>query len=388
MKKIVLSTIATLTLSSVCASANEVKLYQDANGQVFTKPADGRVEIKSSALKSSKASKLKFGVNAFMGYTFNDHKEGITSDATTAYNDDSSAFELRRAYFQVKAYLLDDPKSFYRITFDVSQNDEGDVVARTKYAYLYLNEILPSTGLEIGIVHRPWHDYETSNSWYFRNMSKGFIEASNGSHLSSSADFGFDLKTKTKYFDSEFGIYNGEGYHSEQKSSAGMSFEWRTTAHLLGVNGAKKQTKKTYLDMSFFGQINQQHNLVGSDYEDLIFGGLHTVYNQPEFLVSAQYIYSTDTVDGTTISKQAGAGYSANAEYRLGDKKEYSIIARYDNWTPKDKVANKTYIAGTAWTQNKNIQWVGNVIVTNNEDGSSIEKENGVAYMVTAQVKF
>ena len=42
MKKIVLSTISALALSSV-ANASEIKLYADAAGQVFTTPAEGRV---------------------------------------------------------------------------------------------------------------------------------------------------------------------------------------------------------------------------------------------------------------------------------------------------------------------------------------------------------
>ena len=45
MKKIVLSTIAALTLSTVTLSAAAFTLYEDANGQVFTKPGAGRTEM-------------------------------------------------------------------------------------------------------------------------------------------------------------------------------------------------------------------------------------------------------------------------------------------------------------------------------------------------------
>ena len=143
MNKIVLSALAALTLGTVAATAGDIKLYTDANGQVFTTPAEDRTELKSSATKvQSHASKLKFNVLTYLGYTFNDYKSGLTSDGATAYNADESNFEVRRAYFQVKAYLLDDPKSYYRVTFDMHQNDEDDMVVRAKYAYLYLNEVL------------------------------------------------------------------------------------------------------------------------------------------------------------------------------------------------------------------------------------------------------
>jgi hypothetical protein len=141
-------------------------------------------------------------------------------------------------------------------------------------------------------------------------------------------------------------------------------------------------------------------DVIGTD--DLIFGGLHTVYNQPSFLVAAQYVKSLDTRDststvaietGSTVSKQAGSGYSVNAEYRLGAEKEYRILARYDSWTAQkeksaDEKEDSSYIIGGAWEQNRNLQWVANAIVTDNEKGSSKYDNNGVAYMLTAEVRF
>ena len=396
MKKIVLSVLAALTLGSVAAEASSVTLYSDASGQVFTQAGEGRTAIKSTPVQA-KASKLKFSGNAFLGFTHTDYKDGSTEH-------DKNEFEVRRAYFQVKGYLLDDPKSYFRLTLDVKQKDDGDLNIRAKYAYLYLNNILPATSLELGLVHRPWHSYETGNAWYFRNISKGFIENKNSSALSSSADFGFNFKTKTQYFDSEVGIFNGEGYHSDfnddenSAASQGLSAEWRATAHILGVNGKGKQTKKTYFDASFFGQYNVKHDAAAShivgEYNDLVFMGVHTVYNQPALLVSAQYINSLDTTDNTNeISKHAGSGYSANGEYRFGEKYQFSALARFDTWTLEelnsaDETKNNTYIVGVSWKQNKNIQWVANATVTDNEDDSSREKYNGTAYMITTQVKF
>jgi len=405
MKKIVLSTLAALTLGSAALNANSMKFYQDENGQVFTSAAEGRTLIKDKSTSVfSKADKLKFSGLTYIGYTFNDVEDGTTSTGAN-FNDDSSQFEIRRAYFQLKAYLLDDPKSYYRVTFDVHQDNkalgnatDGDMLLRIKYAYLYLNNVLPFTGVEVGIAHRPWHDYEEHNAWYYRNISKVLVEQKNGADLSNSADFGFNFKTRTQYFDSEFGLFNGEGYHAVQLEK-GMSFEWRTTAHLLGVRGKDKQTTKTYWDASFFGQYNKDHKsnaTAPTGFDDLVFGGVHTVFNMPSFLVSAQYVTSQDTADNNTyVSVQAGSGYSVNGEYRFGEEKEFRVLGRYDRWTRdyistdiRDGKYQDTYIAGFAWDQNRNVEWVANIDITNNEDGSNREQFNGTAYMVTAEVKF
>jgi len=387
MNKIVLSALAAMTIGSVAASA--IDLYQDANGQVFTSPAQGRTLVKDKSLSVfSHADKLKFSGLTYIGATSDVYKDANKS--TTAQ------MEIRRAYFQLKAYFMEDPKSYYRVTFDMSKDGTGDEKLRAKYAYVYLNEILPATGVEVGLAHRPWHDYEEHNAWYYRNISKVLIEdKKSGPDLSNSADFGVMFKTKTKYFDADYGIFNGEGYHAFQNTQApaSLSFEWRATAHLLGVNGKEKQTKKTYWDASFFGQYNMKHKdvTVGNvqEEQDLLFGGLHTVYNQPAFLLSAQYVKSQNTSKiVNNISKQAGAGYSANAEYRFGKDYDYRLLARYDSWTPESKVEDRGYIVGAAWEQSRNLQWVANAIITDNSVGSAKSANNGVAYMMTAEVRF
>jgi len=107
MKKIVLSALAALTLGSVAANAGALKLYQDANGQVFTQAGEGRTLIKTPTSVFSHADKLKFDGQAFIGYKYTNYADAETQD--------TQDFEVRRGYFQLKAYLLDDPKSYYRI---------------------------------------------------------------------------------------------------------------------------------------------------------------------------------------------------------------------------------------------------------------------------------
>ncbi len=370
MKKIVLSSLAALTLGSVAASATTVKLYTDETGAVFTKPAEGRTLLADHTPIYAKASKIKLSGDVYLGATYTDPEVGAKE----------AQFELRRAYLQIKSYFTEDSKSYYRVTMD-AHNDNGSQDVRLKYAYIYLNNILPATGVEFGLAHRPWHDYEEHTAWNYRSINKVFTEDSNEAHLSNSADFGVNFKTKTKFFSSEIGLFNGEGYHNDQ-AGHGMSLEWRETIHFLGVNGKDKQTTKTYFDISFFGQYNSEYK--GGD--DLVFGGFHTVYNQPSFLLAAQYIKSIDTKRTQhLISANAGEGYSVNTAIRFGAKKEYRILARYDQWQPNAQEKQTTTIGGVAWEQSKNLEWVANVTQTTNDNDATAEK---TSLMLTAEVKF
>ncbi len=422
MKKTVISTIAALAIGATGLSASQ--FYVDEKGQVFIAPAEGRkpldmatdtvsnaltkeekkaikddilAEVKKSTPIFAKADKLQFSGTHYLGFISKNEKGG----------DTTSNFEMRRNYVQVKAHVLDDPKSYLRVTLDSTYSNstadgEGHANVYVKYAYLYLNEILPYTGMEFGMVHRPWIDYEEHQGWWMRSISKVFVEASEGAHLTNSADLGFNLKTKTDYFTSEVGVFNGEGYHGNNDDTAehvgdGVSVEWRATAALLG-NGEKKRKplKDDYFDVSFFGQYNMNNSKNATtntteDAQDYVWYGVHTVYNTPSFLVSAQYVTSeNDRVDDANWN---GEGYSVNGTYRFGDKKQFSVIGRYDSWTAEKNDANKydieNTIYGVAWQQNKNFKWLLSGQSYEAKDGFKSDGKAGTNWtsaMLTAEV--
>jgi len=387
MKKVITSTLAALVLTTTAAVAGEpVEWY-------------------------SHASKLKFSGLTYLGFTNYNYSDTQGTKQALLAGESLNKFEMRRAYVQVKAYLLEDPKSYFRVTLDMehvtSSATAGDYNVRFKYAYLYLNEILPYTGVELGIAHRPWIDYEEHNSWFYRDTHWTFTEASNSAKLSNSADLGFNLKTKTKYFASEVGMFTGEGYH-DVEDGQGLSLEWRATAHILGEEGKDKQTTKTYWDASFYGQYNKQNNKYTqvtvsspSGNQDLVWGGLHTVFNMPAFMIAAQYIQSQDTMDSPDIYKKAGSGFNTHAVFRFGAEKQFRVVARYDTWTSDQKLGaandetlkKNTYYGGFVWEQNQNVQWVANVInfdndIAANGDVADGGVANGSQYMLTAQLSF
>ena len=431
MKKIVLSTVAITMLALTGANADstsdiaEMKAMMKQMNQRLAKLEKENIQLKSQAKQTkksstkkkkttavakkevtdeetaahvekfakasvvkSKAPLLKFSGKHYLGFVSSEDGEGVRDNR----------FETRRNYFQVKGYLGEDSKDFFRITLDtyqISDGKDGDGIyiagkdsegtwnVRLKYAYLYLDEVLPFTGVEIGQAHRPWIDYEEHGGWNYRSISKVFVEAGNGAHLTNSADLGINFKTKTDYFSSELGLFNGEGYHGIEDGE-GLSAEWRLTGHIFGEGTHKRKKSSTYADVSFLGQWNADSNKHGN--ADLNWYGFHAVYNQPEFLLAAQYI---DTEDA--VLKYAGKGYSVNGELRLGELADelnkVGIIGRYDYFDMDDNSGDKKRtIAGITYKYNKYVEFIANYL---GEKGSALDPdEEQDAFMLTTEVNW
>jgi len=366
----------------------------------------------------AKASKLKFSGRHYLGYTHLEQSKDAVSlpngASAAASNVTSDFFATRRNYLQVKAYLFDDPKSYMRITLDTHQvanikntklPNAGDWEVRLKYAYLFINDILPYTGVEFGQAHRPWIDYEEHHGWYYRSIAKTFVERKTDADFTNSADLGVNFKTKTKYFSSEIGLFNGEGYHGvldTKDDNNGLSFEWRLTGNLLGTGEKHVHKSDTYADVSFYGQYNNSYDKKGEvdpvtgEAGDFMWYGFNAVYNQPEFLIAANYIKSTKA--GINYK---GDGFSVNGELRMlaFDEKldDWNLIGRYDKWNlDAYEGARESWLAGIAYTWNKNVEFIVNYVddkdprIFTNDAGDEIEHQptESKSLMFTADVKW
>jgi len=392
MKKIILSTTAILSILTTNINANTdadiVQMQETLNtmNQRLTKLEAENATLKDKKIKKhtivkSKVPLLKISGKDYLGFVSS--KDGAGAK--------SNYFESRRNYIQIKGYFSEESKSYFRITLDTFQNtrddgkDAGSWEVRLKYAYLYLDDILPFTGVEFGQVHRPWIDYEEHGGWNYRSISKVFVEATNGAHLTNSADLGINFKTKTDYFSSELGLFNGEGYHGVIENDENinkLSAEWRLTGHILGGGTHKAKKTDTYANVSFFGQWNAKSNKHGGD---LNWYGAHAVYNQSAFLLSAQYIVTKDAP-----AKYAGKGYSFNGSYRFDN--QWGMIGRYDYFemdaAKSDKYAGdkKRTLAGVTYQYNKYVEFVANYL---KEDGTALtETKKQDAFMFTAEVNW
>jgi len=380
MKKILLSSVALATITTLSMADSELshlkkematmnKKIEALEAQKSSKGVVEVMPIQKGTLVKSKVPLLEFSGTHYLGFV-NDTPNGGTA---------TNKFETRRNYLQVKGYFAEDSKDYIRVTLDTHQDSTtGDWGLRLKYAYLYLDNILPYTGVEIGQVHRPWIDYEEHHGWFYRSISKVLVEDSNAADFTNSADIGINFKTKTDYFSSELGILNGAGYHGIE-DGVGLSAEWRLTGHILGTGKSKEKSSTTYANISFFGQANQDYLKKGDAIsKDFTWYGVHAVYNQPEFLISAQYIQATD---GGASYK--GDGFSVNAEYRFME--DWNALARYDSYSLDTGVDKKRTIAGIAYEYNKNVEFIVNYLKV--ENGAKPANDSD-AIMFTACVEW
>ncbi|GAB6073111.1 hypothetical protein JCM14244_14880 [Venenivibrio stagnispumantis] len=357
--------------------------------------------------------KIKFEGLDYIGYTYTSRKKQYTG------KNDSGDFELRRAYFTTMAYLND--KDYARLTLDVSNdyNSKPDsnnnnylkadntqsIKMKVKYAYLYkdISDIIPFTGFEVGIVHTPWIDYEEHSGWLYRSVDKTFYESGDGAGMLPSADAGLEFKTKTPYITAEYGVFNGEGYdkiNTSSSKSSGFhnSLEGRLTYHIFG-NGDKKlkPEKDTYANISLHLMSDFGYNDYYTSHNNLNAYHIHAVYNNPMFLIAAQYLKT----DYNNKDAKMGDGYSVNAEVR--PIQDWSVFARYDHWEPEKKQGTATaywdkrdvYYAGVAWSMNKYIKWIANVAYADYKGANDPAKADKSAdykdytkYMITAEVKW
>ena len=462
--KIRLSLAALAALSTMSFAAG-IELYEDVNTkQIFTEPGENRQklgsfvqennlaemmskEIKSTPI-SSKAGKIELSGTHYLGYTMNQYGATNSGDKTSA----QGGVELRRNYITAKAYL--DGKDYFRVTLDDASElgntpaDQGGGATSTtttgsatngyanifiKYAYLWLDNVLPYTGVEMGITHRAWIDYEENNAWYYRSLNRVLLEdkfsvatksfatkfdtINVGPDVMNSADFGVNFRTHTPYFSSEIALFNGEGYHPTyvQGDNKGMSFEGRLTANLMGDGeheGHRSKLKDTYADISVSWMDSMDHK----DYDQTITGStaydrkaywLHAVYNIPEFLIAAQVGKMTDDYHKTAADKEKNM-YSVNAEVR--PMKDWTILARYDNLDQKLKGgvsdtahagdANQ-YIIGLAYKYNKYVNFIGSYKSVDAKETTAGTGSNGAnvgstvgdaldkkSYMLTAEINW
>jgi len=366
-------------LGATVALAGNPLLWEDPKThQVYTEPGEGRVPVTldgdhatTEVRLASKALKLQFSGVHYLGFVYRD-PDGEPS---------TSKFETRRNYLQVKAYF--DEKNYMRLTLDTYQETkapgtkgDGSWNVRLKYAYLWLADVLPHTGVEIGQVHRPWIDYEEHHGWFYRSISKTFVEAGEGAHLINSADLGVNLRTKLDHFSSELALVNGEGYHGENEGQ-GLSLEARLTWHALGT-GRKhvKPTRDRYLDVSLFG-VRSDDDEARTDVPtgtDFTMAGVHVVYNCPRFLVAAMYV----DADNDTYGRYDGDGFSVNVEFRPTDR--WAILARRDDWDQSDRVGNHggdrtNTLLGIAWRYDRYVRFIVNLERVDYDEDDSLNAD-------------
>ena len=270
----------------------------------------------------------------------------LTYQNGTEGGEDYSRFEVTRSYFTARVAIL--PKLSARITMDSHQDETGDVKVRLKYAYAKYDfgnwGKLTKVGLEGGIVHMVWLDFEEHIDLY-RMRDKMFMERSG---MFNSADFGLTLtggigedlpdeykrevssSYPSRYGSFAVGVYNGGGYHGNEQNQD-KTVQGRLTLRPLPdvVPGFQLS------GLAIVGEGNREGD--AEETPDWRTFNLMGSYQFPKGTVTAQYSWGEGnqkgdwTEPGSPAEATAFDGYSLFGEYKVAPK--WRLIAGFDDLT-------------------------------------------------------
>ena len=259
--------------------------------------------------------------------------------------EDYSKFSVTRSYLTTRIKLL--PKLSARITMDGHQDDTGDVKVRLKYAYAKYDfgnwGDLTKVGLEGGIVHMVWLDFEEHMDLY-RMRDKMFMERSG---MFNSADFGITLAGglgedlpgeykeevndhyAARYGSFAVGVYNGTGYHGNEQN------EDKTVQGRLTVRPLPDVIPGFQLSgLAIIGEGNQE----GEPDETPNWHAYNAMasYQFPKGTVTAQYTWGEGNQKGSWTEPNDPSeattyeGFSLFGEYKIGP--HWRLIGGFDDF--------------------------------------------------------
>lgn len=277
----------------------------------------------------------------------------------------NNEFTIQRGYITFEKRMSD--MAQIRFTQDVSIDQEGDgkgnIELRLKYALLKLDfddfGFLTSPNVELGVVHRPWIDFEQKINDY-RSQESMFLDQ-NG--IVSSADYGVTFSSLLggeinekyqeevqssypgRYGSLSLGIYNGGGYSAIENNSNKI-VEGRFTLRPLPDHLPGFQTSLT----GSFGKGNIQ------EAPDFRLGALALSYESKYWATVIQGFTSTGDSSGDfvtpTFQPMDLKGWSAFIEIKPLDNIPIALTNRFDemldrnlnSWFERQAVGGVAYI--------------------------------------------
>jgi hypothetical protein len=251
-------------------------------------------------------------------------------------NQDNNAFKLKRGYLTVETRFNDVFSARY--TQDITIDDEGDDAGNVelRFKYCYLKTALPDLSFftnsyfEVGLVHRPWIDFEEHINDY-RVQSEMFLERGK---VISSADFGITYVTLLggkldpeyqqsvsnsypgKYGSISLGVFNGAGYHALENNN-NKTVEGRFTVRPLPEHIPG-------LQVSYNMAFGKGNDSLSSDFRMNSFCLSH---ESCWLTLTAQYYFGKGNMSGTSQSNNDG--YSFFGEFVIPNTK-FMVFSRYD----------------------------------------------------------
>lgn len=296
-------------------------------------------------------------------------KTDISGQWFLAYNNanDINQFALKRGYFTIKTKMNDIFSVRYTqdITLDKEGSDAGNVEIRLKYLYLKMEldkiEFLKDSYIEIGLVHRPWIDFEQSVNKY-RVQGKMFLERYS---IISSADFGIyytgllggkvndsylkkvTSKNPGKYGSFALGFHNGGGYHAIEQNN-NKTVEGRLTLRPFSEFYPGLELTYAYT----YGKANTENNL-----NDFIMNLLYISSETELGVFTGQYFTGKGDYKGKYVDENdesySNTGFSLFGELNISNS-NFSIFGRFDEFESEFSDKQNTYLGGIAYKFLKN----------------------------------
>ena len=304
-----------------------------------------RLGVRADSLvqPSSSSPNLEFDGQFFFSY---DHT--TMNDASGGGRTSENEFTLKRGYITFRRAISN--RFSIRFTQDISIDEEGDgagdIELRLKYALLRVSMkdawLLRAPVLEVGVVHRPWIDFEQDINDY-RSQKQMFLDQN---RVLSSADYGFSfsamlgepleqagrkgLRTSPgRYGSVDVGLYNGGGYSALEQNNNKL-LEARLTLrplfrHLPGFQ------------ISALSALGKGNNSMSSAFQ--LAGGALS-YESARWSVLGQVFRSKGDGSGIYINQEGDAyklsGWSVFSEYRPLDTFPLSMTGRWEELRNED----------------------------------------------------
>ena len=347
---------------------------------VLLVPLNGRAQSSGDTGSGTNVTQFMRGVEMSGNWfiSFRDGYEQIQADDENIPDEyiHSSEFILKRSYFTLKKKLNDTYSVRYTqdLTVDREGGDAGNVETRLKYLYVKAqpeinSEIITGFWTEVGMVHRPWLDYEQKINSY-RVQDNMAIERA---RLFNSADFGVviggnigpamdreflskvNASMPGKYFTYVIGIYNGGGY-SGAETNTNKVIDGRISVRPLAESVPEIQLS-TYVN---FGKGNSAASPDFNQWLGFIaYTGKHLTFTSQVHSgvgdFRAQYV---DINDPSKALKNSG--YSFFSEYKI-PKTQFAVWGRYDHFELENKADDTLrWIGGLSYRINTNLRIVAN----------------------------
>ncbi len=304
------------------------------------------------------------------------HEKIDANGAALSKRTHTNSAILKRGYVTLKKDLNDVFSVRYTqdITVDKEGSDAGNVETKLKYLYLKVtphinSKVFTGSWLEVGMVHKPWLDYEQKINTYRLQGNMAVLR----NKLIISSDFGvtfggnigpkMDAKflkevngaMKGKYFSYALGIHNGGGYSAKEQNTN------KVFSGLFSFRPFANSIPQLQLSTSFnLGKGNTEYN---PSYKQFVWFGAWTGRN---LTFTAQYHKGEGDFKGNYVRKDndgqslKNKGYSFFGEYQFGTS-PWAIWGRHDYFSlrrEKEDEITRRYIAGITYRVNRNIRLV------------------------------